>query len=71
MTNIVDMVEHLGETLAGDLLTGLEKVDTLLSEVIDKAGEGVSFTGEEVSKLADLLGSIGPKLEALKAKLSG
>jgi len=68
MTNILH--EVLGDML-GPLFSGLGEADKLVSEAIDKLGEGVEFTGEEAQKLAALIASLAPKLEALKAKLAG
>lgn len=69
MSDILNIVEHIGETLAGDLLTGLEKADEVLAAALDAMGDGIEWTGEEVEKLAALVASLAPKLEALKQKL--
>lgn len=68
MTNMLR--EVLGDML-GPLLSGLEQADAVVSGALDKLGEGIEFTGEETEKLAALVASLGPKLEALKAKLAG
>lgn len=65
----INLLEHIGEVLAADLLAGLEKADTLLAAALDAMGDGIVWSGEEVEKLAALVASLAPRLEALKQKL--
>lgn len=60
--------EVLGD-IFGPMLSALEEADKLVGEAVEKLGEGMEWAGDETAALGNLIASLVPKLEGLKAKL--
>jgi hypothetical protein len=71
MPNILDLIENLGRESLDEMLGAIQVLNDLVSEIVETAGEGLVWTGEEAQDLARRIDSLVDVLGGLRQKLQG
>lgn len=65
----MDLLGGLSDVM-GIALEPLEQADRLLSEAIEKLGEGIEFVGNQAQEFAEYLSGLADKINTLQGMLN-